>query len=258
MDADRSRSAIDFAALNKRTPARLGVGHAGPRYPTDSMLKLRADHARALDAVANEIAPDWPKRQGLIELQSSAATHDIYLHHPELGRRLSRESEIALRKVVSLDRKKSRRDRTTAKPSVMICVGDGLSSAAVERNAIALLRTLKAFLAPRYTILPAIFIRHARVRIQDQVGAIARADLVCLLIGERPGLGTAESLSAYVIYRPTLKSLEPDRTVVSNIHATGLKIPVAAAKIASLIDQMIAARASGSRLARVLAQGSPR
>jgi len=256
MDSKERRSTIDFAALNKRTPARLGVGHAGPRYPTASMLKLRADHARALDAVANEIAADWPKRQGLIQLQSSAATRDIYLHHPELGRRLSRESETALRKIVSLDSKKPRRDRTAAKPSLVICVGDGLSSTAVERNAVGLLRALKTLLAGHYTMLPAIFIRHARVRIEDQVGAIASADLVCLLIGERPGLGTAESLSAYVIYRPSLKSLEADRTVVSNIHAAGLKIPVAAAKIASLIDEMIAYRASGSKLAQVLAERS--
>ncbi|HEY2664783.1 MAG TPA: ethanolamine ammonia-lyase subunit EutC [Candidatus Binataceae bacterium] len=253
MDTDPKRRSIDFATMNARTPARLGVGHAGPRYRTESMLKLRADHARAVDAVANEVAPGWPKRHRLIELRSCAPSHDIYLDKPGLGRRLTTQSLTKLRKIVAADRKSARRGRTAkAKPSLMICIADGLSSAAVERNAINLMRALRLLVTPKYRLLPMFFIRYGRVRIQDQIGAIAGADVVCLLIGERPGLATAESLSAYVIYKPRLKSLEPDRTVISNIHRDGLSLPEAAAKITRLIDDRVANRASGSKLAKAI------
>jgi ethanolamine ammonia-lyase small subunit len=133
---------------------------------------------------------------------------------------------------------------------VLLCIGDGLSSAAVEKNAAPLLRALTRRLAPRYRLLRPIFIRNARVRIEDHLGELLRPDLVCMIVGERPGLVTAESISAYVIYRPTLKSLEPDRTVVSNIHRGGIPIADAARKIAALIDDAIRLQASGAALAR--------
>ena len=88
-------------------------------------------------------------------------------------------------------------------PTVLLCVGDGLSSAAVEKNAAPLLRALTKLLAARYRLLKPIFIRNARVRIEDHLGEILRPDVICMIVGERPGLVTAESLSAYVIYRPT-------------------------------------------------------
>ena len=105
-------------------------------------------------------------------------------------------------------------------------------------------------LAPRYRLLKPIFIRNARVRIEDHLGEILRPDVVCMIVGERPGLVTAESLSAYVIYRPTLKSIEPDRTVISNIHRGGIPIAEAARKIAALIDDAIRFQASGAALAQ--------
>ena len=134
-------------------------------------------------------------------------------------------------------------------PSVLLCIGDGLSSAAVEKNAAPLLRALTRMLAPRYRLLKPIFIRNARVRIEDHLGEILRPDIVCMIVGERPGLVTAESLSAYVIYRPTLKSIEPDRTVISNIHRGGIPIAEAARKIAALIDDVVKFQASGAALA---------
>ena len=133
-------------------------------------------------------------------------------------------------------------------PTVLLCVGDGLSSAAVEKNAAPLMRALTRALAPRYRLLNPIFIRNARVRIEDHLGEILRPDVVCMIVGERPGLVTAESLSAYVIYRPTLKSIEPDRTVISNIHRGGIPIAEAARKIAALIDDTIKFQASGAAL----------
>ena len=234
-----------FDAMRRATPARLGVGRAGPRYTTAAMLSLRADHARAVDAVTTLVARDWPRRNGLLEVHSQALTREDYLRYPERGRRLDAADAARLGRLAP-----HRARSKSAKPSVLLCVGDGLSSAAVEKNAAPLLRALTRRLAPRYRLLKPIFIRNARVRIEDHLGEILRPDVVCLIVGERPGLATAESLSAYVIYRPTLKSIEPDRTVISNIHRGGISLADAARKIAALIDDTIRLRASGTALAQ--------
>jgi len=226
------------------TSARLNIGRAGARYTTASMLKFRADHARAVDAVMTEVSAEWPRRNGLAEFHSEAITRDEYLHHPERGRRL-RHDEIG--KLKALNRRSLKKD--ASKPSVLIFVGDGLSSAAVEANAGSLLRALTRALHDRYRLLAPLFIRNARVRIEDHLGEILRPDVICMIVGERPGLATAESVSAYVIYRPRLSSLESDRTVVSNIHRGGIPIAEASKKIAALIDDAIRHRATGTRLA---------
>jgi ethanolamine ammonia-lyase small subunit len=227
-------------------PARLGIGRAGARYTTKAMLKFRADHARALDAVLTEVNRDWARKNGLSEFASEAVTRDEYLHHPEHGRRV-RADQIAKLKALNKGEKKA-----DSKPSVLIFVGDGLSSAAVEANAGPLLRALTKELQRKYRLLNPVFIRNARVRIEDHLGEILHPDLICMLVGERPGLATAESLSAYVIYRPGLSSLEPDRTVISNIHRGGIPIPGASKKIAALIDDAMLHRATGARLAAIL------
>jgi ethanolamine ammonia-lyase small subunit len=238
----------DFDTMRKSTPARLGLGRAGPRYTTAAMLSLRADHARAVDAVMTEVARDWPRRNGLLEVHSQALTREDYIRYPERGRRLT---DADAKRVARLTpRSKS------ATPSILVCIGDGLSSAAVEKNAAPLLRALTKILASRYRLLKPIFIRNARVRIEDHIGEILRPDVVCMIVGERPGLVTAESLSTYVIYRPTLKSIEPDRTVISNIHRGGIPIAEAARKIAALIDDAIHFKASGAALAQKTAQAT--
>jgi len=244
-----AEAAPDFAAMRRATPARLGVGRAGPRYTTAALLQFRADHARAIDAVITEVSPRWVKRSRLLEVRSRAATRQDFLLRPELGRMLIAEDARRLRRLYA----SSANSRRAEKPSVLLCVGDGLSSTAVEANAAPLVRALSARLARRYRMLKPLFVRNARVRIQDHIGEIVRPDVICMLIGERPGLVTAESLSAYLIYRPRLSSLEPDRTVISNIHRGGLKIREAAAQISSLIDDAIRLKASGARLAQMLA-----
>jgi ethanolamine ammonia-lyase small subunit len=250
----------DFDTMRKSTPARLGLGRAGPRYTTAAMLSLRADHARAVDAVMTEVAREWPRRNGLLEVHSQALTREDYIRYPERGRRLT---DVDAKNVARLKpplfrspfprgkRLGVRFSGSRAKtPSILICIGDGLSSAAVEKNAAPLLRALTKILASRYRLLKPIFIRNARVRIEDHLGEILRPDVICMIVGERPGLVTAESLSAYVIYRPTLKSIEPDRTVISNIHRGGIPIAEAARKIATLIDDTIRYQASGAALAQ--------
>ena len=236
----------DFDTMRKSTPARLGLGRAGPRYTTAAMLSLRADHARAVDAVMTEVAQDWPRRKGLLEVHSQALTREDYIRYPERGRRLGDSDAKRMARMKPRGRGKS------PMPTVLLCIGDGLSSAAVEKNAAPLLRALTKMLASRYRLLKPIFIRNARVRIEDHLGEILRPDIVCMIVGERPGLVTADSLSTYVIYRPTLKSIEPDRSVISNIHRGGVPIAEAARKIAALIDDAIKFQASGAALAERL------
>jgi ethanolamine ammonia-lyase small subunit len=248
---------FDFDTMRKSTPARLGLGRAGPRYTTAAMLSLRADHARAVDAVMTEVAQQWPQRHGLLELHSQAATREDYIRYPERGRRLTDVDAARIKRMKprifrsAFPLGKGLRVRSLM-PTVLLSVGDGLSSAAVEKNAAPLLRALTKKLASRYRLLKPIFIRNARVRIEDHLGQILHPDVICMIVGERPGLVTAESLSAYVIYRPTLKSIEPDRTVISNIHRGGIPIGEAARKIAALIDDAIKFKASGATLAHKL------
>jgi ethanolamine ammonia-lyase small subunit len=192
-----------------------------------------------------EVSSDWPRKNGLVEFHSEAATRDEYLHRPERGRRLRCDQ---IEKMKALNRS----TRKTTTPSVFIFVGDGLSSAAVEANAGPLMRSLTKALREKYRLLKPVFIRNARVRIEDHLGEILRPDLICMIVGERPGLATADSLSAYVIYRPRLRSREPDRTVISNIHRGGMPIPEASRKIAALIDVAIRYRGTGTQLAAVL------
>lgn len=239
MSADESDGVV--------TPARLNVGRAGTRYTTASMLKFRADHARAVDAVMTEVSAEWPRKNGLAEFHSEAATRDEYLHRPERGRRLRADEIAKLRSLNTSSRKKE-----ASKLSILVFVGDGLSSAAVETNAGPLLRALNRALHEKYRLLKPVFIRNARVRIEDHLGEILRPDLICMIVGERPGLATAESLSAYVIYRPRLSSLEPDRTVISNIHRGGILIAEASKKIATLVDEAMLHHATGPKLAAML------
>ncbi len=245
--------APDFARMRRATPARLGVGRAGSRYTTAALLQFRADHARAIDAVITEVSPQWVKRSGLIEVRSRATTRQDFLLRPELGRMLVDADAGRLRRLSPSSSNSAKPGRASAgKPSVLLCVGDGLSSTAVEANAAPLVRALTARMARKYRMLKPLFVRNARVRIQDHIGEIVRPDVICMLIGERPGLVTAESLSAYVIYRPRLSSLEPDRTVISNIHRGGLKPGEAASQIIRLVGDAIRLKASGARLAGML------
>jgi len=238
--------------MAQATPARLGVGRAGTRYTTAALLQFRADQARAVDAVQSELPADWAQRHGMVEVKSRASTRDEYLRLPEMGRMLDASDAARLRRLIPRARS------GVAQPTILICVGDGLSCAAVERHAPALVKRVSAQLISRYRLLPPLFVRNARVRIQDHIGEILRPDAVVMIIGERPGLATAESLSAYIIWRPRLSSQEPDRTVISNIHPGGIRVASAAAKIAEVIEKAVLYRVSGAELAVKLAAESPR
>jgi Ethanolamine ammonia-lyase, small subunit len=224
-------------AMKKLTPARIGIGRAGARFKTMSWLRFLADHAVAQDAVFLDVSEEFLKRMNLMSVQSAAANKDEFLTRPDLGRRLSEE---AVRTIS---------EKCEKNVQVQILIVDGLSSTSIEANIPDLLPALMQGLKSAGIKVGApFFIKHGRVWVQDHVAALVNADVVISLIGERPGLGTAESLSAYMIYRPDENTVEADRTVISNIHKGGIPPAEAGAHLTDVIKQILAAKASGVKL----------
>lgn len=222
-----------FCALKEKTTARLGVGRAGPRYPTKSMLRFRADHAAARDSVFRTIGEDFAKAHGLIPLKTRCEDKDQYLTRPDLGRTFDESTQ----KVLS---------ETWKNPKVMIVIGDGLSSAAMEANAMDCTAAIRQGLQNAGITVDKIpFIQYCRVGASDHIGDLTGCELLCMLIGERPGLVTAESMSAYITYGPYRGIPEAKRTVISNIHSGGIPAVEAGAHIAELLLMMLKQKASG-------------
>jgi ethanolamine ammonia-lyase small subunit len=227
-----------YLEMKEKTPARLGVWRAGSRYMTSTSLRFKADHAAAQDAVFSYVDEDFVKRNSLFATETVCVDKDEYITRPDLGRQFSDEEKEKIKK-------------HTGSPKVQIMVGDGLSSAAVEANLEDVLPSIKQGLQV-YGIEAKndIFVKHCRVPAMDVIGDVTDADVVCLLVGERPGLVTSESMSAYVAYKPTVGMPEARRTVISNIHEGGTPPVEAGAHIAELINRMIEKKASGLDLNR--------
>ena len=223
-----------FRKMKARTPARLGSGKAGPRYKTLTMLRFRADHAAAQDAVFSQVSEDFAAKNGMAEVQTRCHDKDEYLTRPDYGRCFDEENQRKIRAAIS------------GTPRVQIVVGDGLSSAAIEANAMDCLQALREGLKLK-GIDPGtpIFVRYCRVGAGDAIGDVTGCELVCMLVGERPGLVTDKSMSAYITYQPRTGVSESARTVVSNIHAQGTPAVEAGAHIADLIDTILKRKVSG-------------
>jgi len=224
----------DFARLKAKTPARLASGRAGPRYKTLTMLRFRADHAAAQDAVFSEVPEDFAKENGLIPVQTRCESKDEYLTRPDKGRTFGDSHAKVLRETLPRGAR------------VQIVVGDGLSSAACVANAMDCLAAIRDGLKAKGIEVGAVpFVRYCRVGAGDAIGDITGCELVCMLVGERPGLVTDKSMSAYITYKPHTGVSESSRTVVSNIHAQGTPAVEAGAHIASLIDTILKKKVSG-------------
>ena len=223
-----------FRKMKARTPARLGSGKAGPRYKTLTMLRFRADHAAAQDAVFSQVSEDFAAKNGMAEVQTRCHDKDEYLTRPDYGRCFDAENQRKIRAAIP------------GTPRVQIVVGDGLSSAAIEANAMDCLQALREGLKLK-GIDPGnpIFVRYCRVGAGDAIGDVTGCELVCMLVGERPGLVTDKSMSAYITYQPRTGVSESARTVVSNIHAQGTPAVEAGAHIADLIDTILKRKVSG-------------
>ena len=226
-----------FRRMKEKTPARLGSGRCGPRYKTLTMLRFRADHAAAQDAVFSQVSEDFAKENGLLPLQTRCSNKDEYVTRPDWGRKLDETSEKALRA------------KAEKGCRVQIVIGDGLSSAAITANAMDCLSAIRDGLKLQgITTGPEVFVRYCRVGVGDHIGDITGCELVCMLVGERPGLVTDKSMSAYITYKPHTGVSESARTVVSNIHAQGTPAVEAGAYIAELIGVILKKKVSGVAL----------
>ncbi len=225
-----------FADLKEYAPCRLAIGRAGARYKTLPMLQFRAAHSAAQDAVFSHVDEGFIESMELFSVSTRCSDKDSYITRPDLGRKLSDEGAIAVKE-------------RCKKCTVQLFVADGLSSAAVSGNVPDLLPSIEQGLKSYgIDVGTPFFVRYGRVGVMDQVSELTGAEITCVLIGERPGLITAESMSAYIAYKASVGMPEARRTVVSNIHPAGTAPVEAGAHIAEIIKLILERKASGTEL----------
>ena len=242
IEAPRDPAAL--AALMTATTARLGVGRAGPRNRTAALLRFQADHAITQDALYRDVDPALLDALGLFSVQTQVTGgKQEYLLRPDLGRRLND------------DARKTLLEKCVPSPNLQVVVGDGLSAAAVEANVREMLPVItQGAQAAGLTLGTPFFIKYCRVGVLNDIGELLHPDVVILLIGERPGLGRADSLSAYMAYRPKAGDSDADRDVVCNIFENGGTNPLEGAAFTIQIAQkMLKHQASGVKLKRLSA-----
>jgi ethanolamine ammonia-lyase small subunit len=231
-----------WAALRPLTAARIGLARTGASLTTPVLLDFRLAHARARDAVGAALDDQAlqsalaPLGRQLVVCRSAATDRRIYLMRPDLGRQLDAESLALL--------------QTSPSPGALaIVLADGLSAQATQSHAAPLLLALLPLLVTqRWDIAQLVLLHNGRVAAGDAVARALHADAVLVLIGERPGLSSPDSLGAYLTWAPGAGTTDADRNCVSNIRPQGLAPDAAAAKIAWLLGQMRAQKHSGVAL----------
>ena len=232
-----------WIALRRFTEARIGLGRSGSGLPTREVLKFSMAHAQARDAVKTPI--DWTSIEiGLsalgfttVRVESAAESRDQYLRRPDLGRRLSAESRQKLAALAS------------ATPDIAIIIGDGLSSTAVAKNAVPMIEAVHAHIMSNgWTVGPIVLAGQARVALGDDAGEFLGAKAVVVLIGERPGLSSPDSLGAYLTWAPRVGLKDGERNCISNIRRGGLSYDEAAFKLAWLTREAFRRRITGVEL----------
>ena len=226
--------------IRARTPARVLADRTGAAYRTATQLKLRHDHAAARDAVRAEfelkrdLGAEFVQRWKLFTVSTMAASKDEYLRRPDLGRRLDENARDLLAAHCTLN------------ADLQIVIGDGLSVTAVSTQVPPSLPLLAEKAQSRGWMLGQPFaVEYCRVGVMNDVGELLQPKVVVLLIGERPGLATAESLSAYMAYQPRAGHNDSNRNLISNIHARGVSTEAAASRIIDLAEQIMQRRTSG-------------
>jgi ethanolamine ammonia-lyase small subunit len=243
-DPQRSQSNVPapkweegMSELLASTPARLGVWRAGTRPLTKEILKFRCDHAAAIDSVYGEVNQALLKEFDLLAVETLFDNTENYLKRPDMGRILTPPCADQIKSTCR------------SKPQVQIVVSDGLSANAINANLRdvypSLLDSLSAY---GLTAGTPIYVRGGRVAVMDHIGEILEPEVLVLLIGERPGLVSSSSMSAYLCYRPRKGTIESDRTVISNIHRGGTSPVEAGAYIGQVLKQMLVQKTSGVNL----------
>lgn len=215
--------------LRQFTPARIALGRTGVSLPTQALLEFGLAHAQARDAVHTEFdqaalleqlhAAAWPS----VSVHSAATDRYQYLRRPDLGRSLNAESRARLQAL-----------QLPEKPELIFIIADGLSSVAPLRHAVPLLQALQSGLKD-WHVGPVVVAEQARVALGDEVGESLGAQLVVMLIGERPGLSSPDSLGIYLTYAPRIGRTDADRNCISNVRLEGLNYAAAAHKLLYLM-----------------------
>jgi ethanolamine ammonia-lyase small subunit len=228
-----------LAKIKAASPARLAQGRTGTRYLTDTYIQLRAEHAIALDAVHSAVPEGLPAQLGCIPCASRARDLQEFLLYPEQGRRLNDDSRALLE-----------REGTRGADVLIIC-GDGLSPWALTANGPALMPALTSALGGAgFKLGKPIFVKRARVGVQDDIGVLLGAKATVILVGERPGLGTGDSLSIYTAYNPRLNQDNAEKDCISNIRPLGIPPEEAAQECADLLRRTFKAGGGGVHLTR--------
>lgn len=234
--------------IRARTPARVLADRSGAAYRTATQLELRQAHAAARDAVRTELdlqqslGPDFVQRWNLFSVCSRAASKDEYLRSPDLGRRLDESARSKLR------------EQCPANADLQVVIGDGLSVTAVATQVPHLFPLVDEMARSRgWKVGRPFAVRYCRVGVMNDVGETLTPKVVVLLIGERPGLATAESLSAYMAYQPRPGDNDSNRNLISNIHSRGVSAEAAALRIISLAEQIMLRKTSGVEVKEELA-----
>jgi len=226
-----------YRYMKGTTPARIGVWRAGDRPLTETVIRFRADHALAIDSVFSAVDENLIKEMGWVSLKTQVDDKDMHLTRPDLGRDLCADSKALLM------------EKCTKKPRVQVIISDGLSSKAVEANMKDLLPAfMQGMKLHNIETGTPVFVKYGRVAVQDAIGEDLGAEVSIIFVGERPGLITAESLSAYIIYKPRRGVAEAERTVLSNIHAGGTPPVEAGAHLATIVKNILDKKASGINL----------
>lgn len=245
MSADSVVTTDAWRRLRDATPARIALGRSGGSLPTHEWLEFKAAHAAARDAVHNAFDAEGLTAEisalgmDTVVVESAAPDRFVYLQRPELGRRLAAASRERLQSLASLG----------TPPDLTIVVSDGLSALAAHRQTTAVLTALLPLLTTdRWQVSPVIIARFGRVALQDEVGQLLGAQLTLMLIGERPGLGSPDSLGAYMVFGPRVGNTDANRNCVSNIRPEGLPPAAAAETLHFLLTEARRRRISGTQL----------
>lgn len=221
------------------TTARIGVGRSGPRYNTFSQLLFQGDHAVTQDALYKDVDSRLLEEFNLFTVQTKITEgKEQYLLRPDLGRQLSEGAKAALA------------EKCIMRPKVQLVIGDGLSATAIESNLRQILPVItQGIHNAGLTLGTSFFVKYCRVGAMNDIGEVIHPDVIILLIGERPGLGRAESMSAYLAYQPAMGQNDSDRDVICNIFENGGTNPLeAGAFIVQFAQKMRQHQASGVKL----------